>query len=54
MISDAYLPSLDAMSWLIDTVSLYVAAGIGVGLVVWLIGYLMYWVIDLLKGGTVL
>lgn len=54
MIPDAFLPSQNAMTWLVGTVSEYVAFGLGFGIVVWALGYCVYWFIDLMKGGTAL
>lgn len=50
MIPDAYMPSPDQMAQLVEIVAVYSSAGIGFGLLGWLLGYLFWFVIDLVRG----
>lgn len=50
MIPDAFMPSPESMSQLIDTVALYGACGVGLGLIGWVLGYMLYFVLDLVRG----
>lgn len=43
----------DALSEVVTCCGQYAAAGLGFALVCWLLGYVVWWVIDLCRGGVV-
>lgn len=47
--SDAIFPPADVLSSIVEYVGSFVAAGVGIAFIGWVLGYVIYFIIDTLR-----